>query len=261
MSAGTLLVVYGGYTSTGCAADTFVSTQGMHAAPLASELLGAAGGGAQAGDAGGTLTLLASSDAAELCAAQEVCGRALQSAVLGAACSLGDGDWVPVGHDETYGAALQKLELLQLQLEQAPAASPARRAAYLASCHAGLLPVCAGGEERWFLFYWVAVQDTATRRRAAAMSAGVQLSAPLVAKARESRFTRSIDALARELRGGADALDVQEVLTNRLMTQHAQLTEAWYSAIGSLLAEDTANATMDAAEAAADAEPRVEGAQ
>jgi hypothetical protein len=181
-----------------------------------------------------------------------VCGRALQSAVLGASCALGDGEWVPVGHDETYGAALQQLELLQLQLEQAPAASPARRAAYLAACHAGLLPVCAGGEERWFLFYWVAVQDASTKRRAAAMSAGVQLSAPLVAKARESRFTRSIESLARELRGGSDALDVQEALTNRLMTQHAQLTEAWYSAIGTLLAEEAAEAAVDAAEAEAE---------
>jgi len=70
------------------------------------------------------------------------------------------------------------------------------------------------------------------------MSAGVQLSAPLLAKARETRFTKSISALAREVGGSADGQDVQELLTHRLMTLHAQLTEAWYSAIGALLAAE-----------------------
>mmetsp|Transcript_13037 Transcript_13037/g.33627 ORF Transcript_13037/g.33627 Transcript_13037/m.33627 type:complete len:101 (-) Transcript_13037:76-378(-) len=62
------------------------------------------------------------------------------------------------------------------------------------------------------------------------MSAGVQLSAPLLAKARETRFTKSISALAREVGGSADGQDVQELLTHRLMTLHAQLTETCYSA-------------------------------
>ncbi|KAJ1618104.1 hypothetical protein T492DRAFT_892611 [Pavlovales sp. CCMP2436] len=81
-------------------------------------------------------------------------------------------------------------------LSRAPENSPARRATFLASCHAGY--------------------NVSTGQRASAMSAGVQLSAPLLAKARETRCTKSISA--------------------RLMTLHAQLTEAWYSAIGALLA-------------------------
>ncbi|KAJ1622120.1 hypothetical protein T492DRAFT_885785 [Pavlovales sp. CCMP2436] len=79
------------------------------------------------------------------------------------------------------------------------------------------------------------------------MSAGVQLSAPLLAKARETRFTKFISALAREVGGSADRQDVQELLTHRLMTLHAQLTEAWYSVIGALLAaEAEAQALADA---------------
>ncbi|KAJ1615588.1 hypothetical protein T492DRAFT_897433, partial [Pavlovales sp. CCMP2436] len=95
-----------------------------------------------------------------------------------------------------------------------------------------------GGTECWFIFYWVCVLNVSTGQRASAMSAGVQLSAPLLAKARETRFTKSISALAREVGGSADGQDVQELLTHRLMTLHAQLTEAWYSAIGALLAAE-----------------------
>jgi hypothetical protein len=39
---------------------------------------------------------------------------------------------------------------------------------------------------------------------------------------------------------------VQEALTHRLMTLHAQLTEAWYSAIGALLAEEAEEAAAHA---------------
>lgn len=328
VAAGPLLVVFGGYTSTGCSSHSFVSDQGLPGGHLlGGALLGgapepakpaAAAGGARArgGAAGGEpegaegpeaspLALLGSDDPQELSAAQEVFGRALQAAVMGVGCSLGgagggyaDGgepggaegagvlpsgehaEWMPVGHDETYGAALQQLELLQLKLALAPESSPARRAAYLCACHAGLLPVAAAGEEHWHLFYWVCVQAAdrpgeaagarrgraGGRRRAAAMSAGVQLSPELVARVRSSRFMRSIGSIAREMgledaapsragsgawgdevsggeaRGGGEKLDVQEWMTHRLMTMHAQLTEAWYSAIGALLAAEANDA-------------------
>lgn len=271
VAAGTLLVVFGGYTALGCSADTYTATQGISGSALQESLLardaapGRAAGTDADADGGadampeaadraasapaaaprsaprgeGMLVLLASADAQEVGAAQEVFARALSSAVLGVNASAGEGEWQPVGHDEALGAALQRLELLQLQLARAPPDSPARRAVYLASSHCGLLPVSAASEERWFLFYWAVVQHVPTGRRASAMSAGIELSAALVAKARETRFTRSVLALAREEMpdGRAAAhLDVQEQLTRGLMTMHAQLTEAWYSAIGALLA-------------------------
>jgi len=242
VSAGAVLVVYGGYTSTGCSPDTFTACLSMVGNPLTDQLLARPGEGSAAPDTGeeSLLVVLASADAQEVSAAQEVFGRALAASVLGVDIATRDGEWQPVGHDETFGAALQRLELLDLALARVPEASPARRAAYLGAVHSGLLPVSAGGEERWFLFYWVVVQEVASGRRASAMSAGIQLSHSLVDKARESRFTESVVSLARKLTGddsGDEVIDVQERLTHRLMTLHAQLTEAWYSAIGALLAE------------------------